>query len=129
MDLNTYKKQQDIGNNHWRLINLILQSGQSIKRWQQCDNICIPKKADNREIENFWNIHIYECDLNAILANKWKEAIHNSEEKGLLSESQFGSRKAKSSQTPVFLEILQHDLSRMTRKQYGQINYNANYLT
>jgi hypothetical protein len=45
--------------------------------------------------------------------------------KGLLSESQFGSCKAMSSQTPVFLEILQHDLSRMTRKQYGQINYNA----
>jgi hypothetical protein len=53
------------------------------------------------------------------------EVIHNSEEKGLLSENQFGSHKAKLSQTPVFLEILQHDLSRMTRKQDGQINYNA----
>jgi hypothetical protein len=34
MDLNTYQKQQDIGNNHWGLINLILQSEQNIKRWQ-----------------------------------------------------------------------------------------------
>jgi hypothetical protein len=125
MDLATYQKQQTIGTAHWRLVNLILQTGQSIKRWQKCNNICIPKRNDNRAIDKFRNIHIYECNLNAVLATKWKEAIHNSEEQGLLCESQFGSHSGKSSQIPVLLEILQHDICRMTRRQYDQINYDA----
>jgi hypothetical protein len=125
MDLATYQKQQAIGTAHWRLVNLILQSGQSIKQWQKCNNICIPKRNDNRAIDKFRNIHIYERDLNAVLATKWKEAIHKSEEQGLLCKSQFGRRSGKSSQILVLLEILQHDICRMTRRQYGQINYDA----
>jgi hypothetical protein len=65
---------------------------------------------------------MYECNLNIIFANKCKEAISNSEKQGILYESQFGSRRVKSSQIPVLIEILQLDLSIMTRKQYGQIN-------
>jgi hypothetical protein len=125
MDLATYQRQQTIGTAHWRLVNLILQSGQSIKRWQKCDNICIPKRNDNRAIDKFRNIHIFKCDLNAVLATKWKEAIHKSEEQGLLCKSQFGSCSEKSSQIPVLIKILQHDICRMTRRQYGQINYDA----
>jgi hypothetical protein len=59
------------------------------------------------------------------LATKWKEAIQNSEQQGLLCESQFGSCSGKSSQISGLIEILQHDICRMTRRQYGQINYNA----
>jgi hypothetical protein len=55
----------------------------------------------------------------------WKEAIDNSEKQDILCKSQFGSCRAKLSQISILIEILQHDLSRITRKQYGQIIYVA----
>ena len=63
--------------------------------------------------------------MNAVLAIKWKNAIHKAEEEDVISESQFGSRKAKTSQLPILIEILQQDYSRLTRTSYGQINYDA----
>jgi len=76
-------------------------------------------------VDKFRNIHIYECDLNAVLAIKWKSAIFNAEKAKQLCESQFGSRQEKTSQIPILLEVLQQDISRVTRNPYGQINYDA----
>ena len=124
-DLEINNMQQEIMELHLRLINLILQSGNSIPRWQQCNNISIPKKPDCILLDKFRNIHIYECNLNAVLAIKWKAAIHNAEDANQLSESQFGSRKGKNTQIPILMEVLQQDISRLTRRPYGQINYDA----
>jgi Reverse transcriptase (RNA-dependent DNA polymerase) len=76
-------------------------------------------------VDKFRNIHIYECDLNDVLAIKWKAAIYRAKESNQISESQFGSRRGKSTQTPILMEILQQDISRLTRRSYGQINYDA----
>jgi Reverse transcriptase (RNA-dependent DNA polymerase) len=124
-DIEIYEKQQSLINLHLRLINLVLRSGRSLTRWQRSNNICIPKKPGCIAIDKFRNIHIYECDLNAVLAIKWKNAIALAEDRNQLSESQYGSRKNKSSQIPILIEILQQDLSRVTRTNYGQINYDA----
>ena len=97
----------------------------SVRSLQRCNNICIPKKPGCLAIDKFRNIHIYECDLYAVLAIKWKNAISLAEEANQLSESQFGSRKTKTSQLPILIEIIQQDFSRITRTNYGQINYNA----
>ena len=83
-DLDIYNKQQVILDAHLKLINSTLRHGKSILRWQRCDNICIPKKQGCIEIDKFRNIHIYECDLNAVLAIKWKGAIFTSEKEGKL---------------------------------------------
>jgi Reverse transcriptase (RNA-dependent DNA polymerase) len=122
MDIEIFKKKQDIFNIHLRFINSVLTHGRSITRWRQCNNICIPKKPGCIDIDKYRNIHIYECDLNAI---KWKNAIHKAAEEEVICERQFGSRKAKTSQLPILIEILQQDYSRITRICYGQINYNA----
>ena len=124
-DLEINTMQQDTLELHLRLINLILQSENSIPRWQRCNNISIPKKLDCILVEKFRNIHIYECDLDAVIAIKWKAAIYNAEEANQLSENQFGSRKEKNTQIPILMEILQQDISRLTRRPYGQINYDA----
>ena len=60
-----------------------------------------------------------------MLAIKWRAAIYNAEEANQLSESQFGSRKGKNTKIPILMEILQQDISRLTRRPYGQINYDA----
>jgi hypothetical protein len=105
------------------LINVIQKGGQSISRWQKRNNISIPKRFDCILVDKFRNICINECDLNAVFAIKWNATIFRAEELNQISESQFGSRRGKSTQTPILMEILQQDISRMTRRSYGQINY------
>ena len=60
-----------------------------------------------------------------MLAIKWKSAIFLAEEANHLSESNVGSRKTKTSQLPILIDIKQQDFSRITRTNYGQINYDA----
>ena len=127
-DLQITNMQLEIFDLHLRLINVILKSGHSISRWQKCNNISIPKRSDCILVDKFRNIHIYECDLNAVLAIKWKAAIYRAEESNQISESQFGSRRGKTTQTPILMEILQQDISRLTRRSYGQINYDAKHV-
>ena len=121
-DMEIYDKQQEICNLHLSLINKILHHGRSISRWQRCSNTCIPKSI---EVDKFRNIHIYECDLSAVLAIKCKSAIIKSEEEDKLCKSQFGSRKSKTSRIPILVELLQQDFSRNTQTNYDQINYDA----
>jgi hypothetical protein len=111
-DLQITNMQLEIFDLHLHLINVILKSGHSISRWQKCNNISIPKQSDCILVDKFRNIHIYECDLNAVLAIKWKAAIYRAEESNQISESQFGSRRGKTTQTPILMEILQQDISR-----------------
>jgi hypothetical protein len=63
--------------------------------------------------------------MNAILSLKWKEVLKKSEEQNSIITSQVGSRKKRSSQFPIHIEISQLEISRITCKEYGQINYDA----
>ena len=54
-----------------------------------------------------------------------EERNTKAEEEEVICENQFGSRKAKTSQLPILIEILQQDYSRITQTCYGQINYDA----
>ena len=107
------------------VVNLAIKLGKPLQRWKKAVNLVIPKIKGINNISKFRNIHIYECDLNAFLSIKWKEASYQAEESQALVSSQYGSRKAKSSHDPVQTETLLMDISRITRKTYGQINYDA----
>ena len=77
------------------------------------------------KFEHLRNIHIYESNLNATLALKWKEALQESENHEIITSQQFGSQKTMSAHDPVYIELAQMEISRLTREQYGQINYDA----
>jgi hypothetical protein len=62
---------------------------------------------------------MYEYDLNAILSLKLNEALKQSEKKHIIVPSQVGSRKHRSSQLPIHIEIAQLKISRLSRKEYG----------
>ena len=117
--------QQDLFEATLRIVNLAILSERPLTRWKIANNIVIPKKKDVHDLKNLRNIHIYECDLNALLSLKWKEALSEAEKTNFMVQSQFGSRKEKSSHNPVFIETAQLEIARLTRKQYGQINYDA----
>jgi endonuclease/exonuclease/phosphatase family metal-dependent hydrolase len=125
VDREVLMAQQDLFEATLRILNLAIQSERPLTRWKTATNIVIPKKKDVHELKNLRNIHIYECDLNALLSLKWKEALVEAEKTDFMVQSQFGSRKEKSSHNPVFIENAQLEIARLTRKQYGQINYDA----
>jgi hypothetical protein len=65
-------------------------------------------------VTGYRNILIYECDMNAISSLKWKVALKQSEEQNVIIPSQVGSRKQRSSQFPIHIEISQLEISRLT---------------
>jgi Reverse transcriptase (RNA-dependent DNA polymerase) len=118
-------KQSEILQSFLYLLNLALQSGIPFDRWKKVHSIVLFKDNDNRYVHRIRNIHIYEADYNLILRLKWGEAIESAEKNDKLHPTQFGSRKSKRSLDPVILEMMLHEISRMTQTSYLQINYDA----
>jgi hypothetical protein len=108
--------QQELFEATLRIVNLAIASEKPLTRWLTATNIVIPKKKGMYEPKNLRNIHIYECDLNALLSLKWKEALAAAEKTEFMVQSQFGCRKQKSSQDPVSLENAQLEIARLTNK-------------
>jgi hypothetical protein len=107
------------------IVNVAAKVRRPLNRWKNAVNIVTPKQKGTIDITKFRNIQIYECDLNAFLSIKWREALYQAEESKQLTSNQYGSQKSESSLDPVHIETLQLDLSRITRHAYGQINYDA----
>ena len=51
-----------------------------------------------------------------LIAIKWRQAIHNAEDKYLLNEGLYGSRPGRSAHDPALLKVLQHEIYRMSMK-------------
>jgi hypothetical protein len=124
-DRQTESYQQQLLESTLCIVIFAIQSGTILERWINATNIMIPKKNGFYKVTDYRNIHIYECDMNAMLPLKWKEALKQSEEQNVIILSQVGSQKQRSSQFPIHIEISQLEISRLTRKEYGQINYDA----
>jgi hypothetical protein len=60
-----------------------------------------------------------------MLAIKWKKALIAAEDAGLITNSQYGGRKHMLSQDPAYIKMAQMEIARLTRTNYGQINYDA----
>ena len=124
-DLELKQEQTEMMTLQVDFINAVIKSGYSLKRWRKVHNMIIPKQSNNYDMLKQRSIHIYEADWNAILSIKWREAMIKAEEEGKLHASQYGSRQGKSAHDPIYWETMQHDISRMQRQAYGQINYDA----
>jgi hypothetical protein len=51
----------------------------------------IPKKNGSHKVTDYRNIHLYKCDMNAMLSLKWKETLKQLEEQIVIIPSQVGS--------------------------------------
>ena len=110
---------------HLRLINYALTRGYSYKRWQQVVNSMLWKEPGNHKIHRTRVIHLFEADYNLALNLKWREASLQAERNGLLYKGQYGSRPRKCAVDPVLLEVLQTEMSRITRKSLVLMNFDA----
>lgn len=118
--------QSEICMLHLRLINYALTRGYSYRtRWQQVVNSMIWKEPGNHKIHRTRVIHLFEADYNLALSLKWREALFQAERTGRLYKGQYGLRPRKSAFDPVLLEVLQTEMSRITRKSLVLMNFDA----
>ncbi|KAI2505037.1 hypothetical protein MHU86_9393 [Fragilaria crotonensis] len=118
-------KQKELFALHLHMLNYALQRGYSYRRWQTIANTILFKDSDNVRLHRTRVIHIYEADFNLALGVKWREAMHKAEDSNSLNDGQYGSRAARSAPDPVFIEELQCEISRATRKPVILTNYDA----
>ncbi|KAI2513680.1 hypothetical protein MHU86_820 [Fragilaria crotonensis] len=118
-------RQQALRSLRLALINYSLERGYSFQRWQKVVNTMLFKDPDNVRLHRTRVIHIYEADFNLFLGIKWREAMHQAEDLRLLNDGQFGSRPYRNATEPVFIEELQLEISRATRKPVVLTNYDA----
>jgi hypothetical protein len=71
----TERYQQELLGSTICIVNFVIQSGTILERWINATNIMIPKKNRSYKVTDYRNIHIYECDISAMLSLKWKEAL------------------------------------------------------
>jgi hypothetical protein len=119
-------KQRDLFQIHLTLINYALQRGASCTRWHTIVNTTLFKDPDNVRLDRTRRvIHIYEADYNLALGIKWRTAMQHAEDFNLLNEGQYGSRTGKRATDPVFIEEMQYEISRATRKPLLLTHYDA----
>jgi hypothetical protein len=110
---------------HVQLLNYDLECGYAYKRWCTVHNNTLFKDPDNVRIHRTRVIHIYEADYNLMLSVKWRISLYQAEALRELNAGQFGSRSRRNALDPVFIEELQFEISRASRKMMAQTNYDA----
>ena len=108
-----------------QMLNYALERGYAYVRWRTVVNTILFKDPDNVRIHRTRVIHIYEADYNLMLGIKWRVALYQAEAFRELNEGQFGSRPRRNAVDPVFIEELQFEISRASRKMLVQTNYDA----
>ncbi|KAI2490869.1 hypothetical protein MHU86_23692 [Fragilaria crotonensis] len=119
------RMQLELRSLHLNLLNYALERGYSYRRWQTIANTILFKDDDNVRLHRTRVIHIYEADFNLALGIKWRIAMYQAEALAALNDGQYGSRPRRNAIDPVFIEELQCEISRATRKPVVLTNYDA----
>ena len=98
------------------LLNYAIKFGYAFKRWRTVVNVMLQKDPGNPRLHRLRVIHLYEADYNLLLATKWRQAMYNAEKNKLLNDGLYGSRPGRSAHDPALIEVLQHEIYRMSMK-------------
>ena len=110
---------------HVQQMNYALERGYAYRRWRKVINTILFKDPDNVRIHRTRVIHIYEADYNLMLGIKWRIALYQAEALRELNDGQYGSRPRRNAFDPVFIEEMQFEIARASRKTLVQTNYDA----
>lgn len=116
--------QQQIRRGRLQLINYAIKWGYSFDRWKEIVNVMILKDPGVFRIHRLRVIHIYEADYNLILGIKWRQLMHHAIDHNLLNKSQYG-RPGGNPTAPVFVEELENEISRVSRKSMVKFDNDA----
>jgi hypothetical protein len=118
-------RQKKIKEFQLHLLTLIIENKVTLSQWKVLHSILLFKDKTNTFIHQTRNINIFKADHNMILKIKWSEAMETTEIQNSIHSSQFGFKKRKTAHNPIFIEIMQHKITRLTRQQKSKINFNA----
>ncbi len=107
------------------LLNYALTHGYSFDRWKVIVNVMLLKEPNNPRIHRLRVIHLYEADFNLLLGVKWRNIIHHSLDQDSLHPSQYGGLPGRESLIPVFIEEMQNEIARASRKPYIKQDFDA----
>lgn len=119
------RMQQELLAVHLTLLNYGLSRGYSFQQWRKVANTILFKDPGVIKIHRTRVIHLYEADYNLAMGLKWRMATFQAEVQRLFHNGQFGSRPNRNAIDPVFVEEMQFEMSRLTRKTFAQTNYDA----
>jgi hypothetical protein len=102
-----------------------LRMGISYDRWKTVVNIMLEKDPGDPKIHRLRVIHIYEADYNLLLSIQWRTLMHSAEDQHLLNEGQYGSRPHRNAHDPVFIEEMQFEMCRASRKPLVKFDNDA----
>jgi hypothetical protein len=74
------------------------------------------KDSDSSKVHRLRVIHLCEADLNLLLGVKWRSLIHHWTDHSFLNSGPFGGLPGRDAMTPIFLDELQWETSRASRR-------------
>ena len=107
------------------LMNYAIDHKYSFQRWQKIVNFMILKEPGNTKVHRLRVIHLYEADFNLLLGVKWRKLVHHAIDKHLFNEWQFGGLPGRDALTPAFLEELQWEITRASRRSFLRMDFDA----
>jgi len=118
-------KQDAIAQLLLRIINFCIRTGYVLKRWRVVVNTMIFKDQGNFKIHRLRVLHIYEADLNLIMAVKWRELLRSAEVHGQVNSNQHGARPGCEASSLALSEELRTDISYSTRRTLVSVDNDA----
>jgi hypothetical protein len=85
----------------------------------------IRKDSNSSKIHRLRVIHFYEAGLNLLLGVKWRSLVHHCIDNSLLNPGLFGGLPGRDAMTPVFLEELQWETTRASRRSLLRMDFDA----
>jgi hypothetical protein len=110
---------------HHQMLNYVLLHGFSYTRWQTVVKCLIEKDLSQPKIHRLRVIQLYENDYNLILAMKWRTLTFTNETSKTLSSGQYGARPGLTAYDPVYIENLQNEITRVSRRPYVKFSNDA----
>jgi hypothetical protein len=107
------------------LLNYAIQHSYTYNRWRKAATFMIRKDSNSSKIHRLRVIHLYEAGLNLLLGVKWRSLIHHCTDNSLLNAGQFGGLPGRDAMTPVFLEELQWETTRASRRSLLRMDFDA----
>jgi hypothetical protein len=107
------------------LLNLAIRNQYTYKWWHNVVNFLLAKEPGIHQCRKLRVIHLYEPDLNALIGIKWRQLIHHVTDNRLLSPWQCGGFPGQEAHTPVLLEELTWEITRISHIPLLRMDFDA----
>ncbi|KAG7361856.1 reverse transcriptase RNA-dependent DNA polymerase [Nitzschia inconspicua] len=117
--------RNDLVQGQLQLVNYAIKHSYCYDRWSKVATFMIQKEPGNTKVHRLRVIHLYEADFNLLLGVKWRQLTQHCIDSNLLNPWQFGGLPGRDATTPVFLEELQWEISRASRRSLLRMDFDA----